>query len=71
MFIEKILSQNRRDFTAIYQCEFCNKTEKKSWYDDSYFHNNIIPNMECEECWKKSVTPYNPRATKYQAHEII
>lgn len=54
MKIKEITNQYRRDFTAIYECEFCGATEKGYGYDDSNFHNNVIPNMECKECHKKS-----------------
>lgn len=54
MQIKEILRQNRRDFHAIYECEFCGHTKDGSGYDDSNFHDNVIPNMECPECHKKS-----------------
>lgn len=50
MKIKKITYQNRRDFKAIFECEHCESTEEKSGYDDSNFHNNVIPNMKCENC---------------------
>ena len=31
MKIKQILSQHRRDFTAIMKCEFCNHEEKESY----------------------------------------
>ena len=66
MKIKKIVSQHRRDFWAIYECEHCgHETDKSSGYDDSYFHQQVIPNMECKECGKKSDDDYKPRATKY------
>jgi len=43
---------DRRDFEAIYVCEGCGAEEKKCGYDDSNFHENVIPNMECEACGK-------------------
>ena len=45
MKIQKITSQNRRDFTAIYECESCGHTEKGSGFDDSYFHKEVIPKI--------------------------
>ncbi|WP_297418989.1 hypothetical protein [Clostridium sp.] len=54
MRIKEILNMNRRDFTAIYKCEFCGHEEKSYGYDDSNFHNNVIPNMKCKECGKVS-----------------
>jgi ribosomal protein L37AE/L43A len=53
MEIKKILSQNRRDFTAIYKCEHCENETELSGYYDSYFHQEVIPNMECSKCKKK------------------
>ena len=58
MKIQKITSMNRRDFHAIYECEFCGFTENGSGYDDSNFHENVIPNMKCPVCGKKSEIVY-------------
>lgn len=65
MKIKEILSQSRRDFTAIYECEHCNKSHKGSGYDDANFHINVITNMMCKECGKKSDDNYRPLSTKY------
>ena len=54
MRIKEITYQNRRDFQAIYECEHCGYAEKSDGYDDSNFHNNIIPNMKCKNCGKSS-----------------
>lgn len=54
MKIKKIIDQNRRDFNAIYECEFCGATKEGYGYDDSNFHNNVIPNMKCPKCGKSS-----------------
>ena len=53
MRIKEILSQHRRDFSAIYQCEHCGYEEKSGGYDDANFHNNVIPNMVCKNCGKR------------------
>jgi len=37
MKIQKILSQNRRDFQAIYECEHCGYSHQGSGYDDAMF----------------------------------
>ncbi len=66
MKIKKILSQSRRDFTAIYECEHCGKTVNGRGYDDANFHNNVIPKMECSECSKTSGDDYRPLTTKYR-----
>ena len=57
MQIKKITGQSRRDFYAIYKCEHCGFEEEGSGYDDSYFHNEIIPNKICKSCGKKGDTP--------------
>lgn len=65
MYIKKILSQDRRDFQAIYACEHCNLEKPGYGYDDTNFHVNVIPNMECDECGKKAGNHYTPLPTKY------
>ena len=65
MKIKQLISQHRRDFYAIYECEHCHHTEQKSGYDDSFFHENVIPNMDCNNCGKKSDNSYRPLTTKY------
>ena len=50
MRIQKKISQSRRDFTAIYECEHCGATKRDYGYDDANFHQNVIPNMTCGEC---------------------
>lgn len=65
MKIKKIISQHRRDFTAIYECESCGFEKKMGGYDDSYFHNEVIPNFKCDECGSKGSDDYEPLAPKY------
>lgn len=65
MKIQKIINQARRDFTAIYECEHCGHTEDGYGYDDSHFHNNVIPKMKCKNCGKTSGDDYRPLAPKY------
>ncbi len=65
MKIKTIESQNRRDFYAIYECEHCGYTRKGHGYDDTNFHQNVIPNMKCKKCGKKADDKYRPLATKY------
>ena len=50
MRIKTKLNQNRRDFTAIYECESCGATHQAYGYDDAYFHQTVIPAMVCGEC---------------------
>lgn len=65
MHIKKITSQHRRDFKAIYECEHCGHTKEGGGYDDNYFHQKVIPNMECELCNKKASEDYRALAPKY------
>ena len=55
MKILKKTYQHRRDFKADYECEFCGYVKKDAWgYDDTNFHNNVIPLMVCPVCGKAS-----------------
>lgn len=54
MKIKNIVSQSRRDFTAIYECEHCGAKFEGSGYDDDFFHQTVIPNMPCRVCGKKA-----------------
>ncbi len=65
MNIKEIIYQHRRDFTAIYECEHCGNEHEAEGYDDKYFHENVIPKMECPECSKRASDKYKPFATKY------
>lgn len=65
MKIKKIVSQNRRDFAAVYECEHCGHTHQGSGYDDYFFHNNVIPDMACKMCGKKADADYRPLAPKH------
>ena len=71
MRIKKMISQSRRDFTAIFECEHCGFEEKRSGYDDTYFHHQVIPKMICSECSKMAGEEYRPLATKYPDHFVI
>jgi ribosomal protein L37AE/L43A len=71
MKIKKILSQSRRDFTAIYECEHCNEEVKGSGYDDSFFHQQVIPNMICGSCGEKSPEDYRGLSPKYSSSEVV
>jgi len=65
MKIQKILSQNRRDFQAIYECERCGSTVEGYGYDDSNFHQNVIPRMRCNLCGEMADDSYRALTTKY------
>lgn len=65
MRIITIISQHRRDFKAVYECEHCGHTHEGSGYDDTYFHNTVIPARECSACKKKAAENYKPLTPKY------
>ncbi len=65
MKIQKIISQVRRDFTAIFECENCSYTVEKRGYDDSYYHQKVIPKMVCPKCGHKADESFRPLTTKY------
>ncbi len=65
MHIKQIISQHRRDFTALYQCEHCDHEHKASGYDDEFFHHHVIPGMECPKCGEKAGSDSTPRVPKY------
>ena len=71
MKIKEITSQNRRDFWAVYECEYCGATKKASGYDDANFHTNVIPAMLCSVCNKKANERYQPLATRYAEGEVV
>ena len=56
MHIKAILSQHRRDFTALYECGHCGHT-----HDDDHFHQNVVPGRACPQCGKNGgTTPKYP-----------
>lgn len=72
MRIKSIVSQSRRDFTAIYECEHCGNLTEMGGYDDANFHQNVIPTFACIECGEKGGGEnYRPLTTKYpEGHQI-
>lgn len=71
MKIKKIISQNRRDFRAVYECEHCGHEREGYGYDDNHFHRNVIPSMKCKACGKSAGEDYRPLATKYEEWETV
>lgn len=71
MKIQRILSQSRRDFTAVYECEHCGDTHEGRGYDDSNFHQNVIPSWPCAKCGKKADDSYRALATKYPDGMVV
>ena len=68
MKIQKICTQYRRDFVAIFECEGCGAAEKRNGYDDTHFHTEVIPTIACPECGKTGAecgAEYRPLSTKY------
>jgi len=74
MKIKKVLSQHRRDYTALMECEFCGHQQQDSGYDDRNYHDNVIPNQKCKSCNKSTVseggTP-DKTATRYSEHQVV
>jgi len=71
MKIQEILSQNRRDFQAIFVCEHCGETLRRGGYDDDNFHQNVIPKMPCPECGKTSPENYRGLKPKHPAWKNV
>lgn len=72
MKIKKITSQHRRDFTATLECEHCrHEQDLKGGYDDSFYHNNVIPAIECKSCGKSAGDDYRALAPKYDSSVVI
>lgn len=71
MKIKTILSQIRRDFNAIYKCEHCGDEYEGIGYDDSFFHNEVIPAKTCKKCGKTADEDYRPLTTKYPDNKVV
>jgi hypothetical protein len=71
MKIKEIISQHRRDFTAVYECEHCLHETTGHGYDNAYFHRHVIPTMPCDSCDKVAPESCKPRATKYPENMIV
>lgn len=71
MKIQKITSQFRRDFQAVYECEHCGHEKSGSGYDDAHFHSEVIPKMKCDNCGKTAPDDYRALTTKYQDGMVI
>ena len=72
MKIKQILNQSRRDFNADYECEHCGHVEEDAYgYDDTNFHQNVIPAMKCDKCGKTADDNYRPLSTKYPDSQTV
>ena len=65
MKIKTIVRQHRRDFVAIFECEHCGHEVTRYGYDDTNFHRDVIPKIECSKCGKMADDDYRPLATRY------
>ena len=72
MKLQKITNQNRRDFIANYVCEYCGYVEEDvRGYDDTHYHNNVIPNMTCTQCGKNAPNDALKSSPKYPDHIVV
>lgn len=65
MRVKDITAQHRRDFQAVYECEHCGRCVKGTGYDDSYFHEKVVPSMVCGCCGEKAADSFRALAPKY------
>ncbi len=65
MHIKEIVYQVRRDFQAIYECEHCGHEVENHGYDDTYFHQSVIPKKVCPKCGETAGDDYWALTTKY------
>ena len=73
MYIKRIIEQYRRDFTAVYACQYCGSEYEGTGYDDDNFHRNVIPKMPCKKCNKivDDTIIYRPLTTKYPPGYLV
>lgn len=71
MYIETILDRIRRDIKIIIKCEHCDYSFETWGYDDTHYHNVVVPNMECPQCKAKASGIYKPRTPRYPDEVII
>lgn len=75
MKLLKKISQYRRDFDAIYKCEFCGAEETvNDCYDDRNFHDTVSPKWTCKKCGKSTISENGKIdfvSTKYSEYEFI
>ena len=71
MRIKEIISRSRRDFTAVYECEHCGHEQESYGYDDSNFHETVIPNLSCGGCGKIAEDSYVPMKPMYPPGKVV
>ena len=55
MIIKRITDRLGRDFSAVIECEHCGHEQVlKTGYNDSYYHDRVIPAMKCAACGKRA-----------------
>ena len=67
-------AQCRRDFTGLYECESCKKQIELQGYDDRNWHDSVVPNIKCPNCFEstKSLGLTIERVeTKYPASLVV
>jgi hypothetical protein len=65
MFIQRIISQHRRDLVVNFECEHCGFVKQGSGYDDAHFHNDVVPGLTCDNCSKTAGPDYKPMKPRY------
>ena len=71
MKIKETLYRNRRDFKALFECEHCGEITERWGYDDAYFHNSVIPEIECPKCGLKASDDYKPIIPRYPEGQVV
>lgn len=63
MKIHLLISQHRNDFVADMVCEHCGHTFRlNTGYDDTHYHEKVIPGMHCDECGRNRAGELKPMA---------
>lgn len=71
MHIKKKLSQSRRDFRAVFQCEHCDHEVEGPGYDDTHFHRSVIPGRKCPECGRTADAMTPKTSPDVPTHVVI
>lgn len=74
MKIIEIVSQTRRDFRAIVECEACGAKQDLNGYDDRHYHDNVVPKVKCKQCGKSRNDlgiVDEPTSTRYADNEVV
>lgn len=71
MRIKQIVSQHRRDFTAVFECEHCGAQYPQAGYDDRNFHETVVPALLCRYCGRKAPETYRALSPEYPDSEVV